>query len=115
MALSLAVGVGVTVFPFAFQDMRASSYTANFWRCTNCNDTIRGLRNGVSIFLSTGYCIGTVLAILLNFILPEDPPVIGDDEEEEGEEDLKLAIEEGAVEKEETAVKKVDAEEEVEA
>lgn len=72
-AMSLAVGVGVTVWPFAFQDMRASSYTAAFWTCSNCSETMKGFRNGVSIFLSTGYCIGSVIAIFLNIILPEDP------------------------------------------
>ena len=53
-ALSLAVGVGVTVWPFAFQDMRASSYTAAFWTCADCSNSMKALRNGVSIFLSTG-------------------------------------------------------------
>ena len=72
LAMSLAVGVGVTVWPFAFQDMRDSFYTAAFWRCADCSETLKGLRNGVSIFLSTGYCIGAVFAILLNLLMPED-------------------------------------------
>ncbi|KAL7537759.1 hypothetical protein ACHAWF_005889 [Thalassiosira exigua] len=72
-ALSLCVGVGVTVWPWAFQDMRGSSYTAAFWECADCSDAVKGVRNGVSIFLSTGYCIGSIIAILLNAILPEDP------------------------------------------
>jgi NCS2 family nucleobase:cation symporter-2 len=75
MAMSLAIGVGVTIWPFAFADMRASTYTANFWRCDDCSPTMQGVRNGVSIFLSTGYCVGTVIAILLNTILPEDAGV----------------------------------------
>ena len=75
LALSLAIGVGVTVWPYAFQDRRGSPYTANFWQCANCSDTLKGLRNGVSIFLSTGYCVGTVVAMLLNAILPEDAEV----------------------------------------
>lgn len=75
MAVSLAIGVGVTVWPFAFQDMRGSSNTANFWRCENCTDKKLGLRNGLSIFLSTGYCVGTVTAMLLNALLPADPGV----------------------------------------
>lgn len=33
---------------------------------------MKGIRNGVSIFASTGYCVGTVVAMLLNAILPED-------------------------------------------
>jgi uracil-xanthine permease len=84
MALSLAIGVGVTVWPFAFQDMRGSSYTANFWKCDDCSDTMKGVRNGASIFLSTGYCVGTVVAMFLNFILPEDSGVHmpGDDDAE---------------------------------
>jgi NCS2 family nucleobase:cation symporter-2 len=76
MALSLAVGSGVTVFPYAFIDLRASQYTANFWRCADCSDALKGLRNGIAIFLSTGYCVGTVIAIMLNMILPEDAQVI---------------------------------------
>lgn len=75
MALSLAIGVGVTVWPFAFQDQRASPYTANFWRCDDCSEVKKGVRNGISIFLSTGYCVGTVVAMLLNAIIPEDAVV----------------------------------------
>ena len=75
-AMSLAIGVGVTIWPFAFQDMRASSYSAAFWKCADCNETLKGIRNGVSIFLSTGYCVGSVIAIVLNAILPHDPPKI---------------------------------------
>lgn len=74
-AMSLAVGVGVTIHPFAFQDMRASSYTAAFWTCADCGSTLKGLRNGISIFLSTGYCIGSFIAILLSAIMPEDQEV----------------------------------------
>ena len=38
----------------------------------------------MSIFLSTGYCIGSVIAIILNLILPEDPDdvvPVGDNDE----------------------------------
>jgi xanthine/uracil permease len=75
MAMSLAIGVGVTVWPFAFQDRRGSPYTAHFWPCDDCSETVQGIRNGVSIFLSTGYCVGTVIAMLLNALLPEDAEV----------------------------------------
>lgn len=74
-ALSMAVGVGVTVWPFAFLDMRASPYTAAFWPCADCTAAMQGVRDGVSIFLSTGYCVGTVIAMLLNSVLPEDAGV----------------------------------------
>jgi uracil-xanthine permease len=80
-ALSLACGVGVTVWPYAFQDLRGSSYTAAFWTCAKCSNSMKGVRNGVSIFLSTGYCIGTVVAMILNSILPEDTPVSSINEE----------------------------------
>ena len=82
MALSLAVGVGVTVWPFAFMDMRGSSYTAAFWTCADCSDNVKGVRNAVSIFLSTGYCVGTVVAMLLNFILPADAEITYDIKDE---------------------------------
>jgi hypothetical protein len=75
LAVSLGFGVGVSIWPFGFQDMRASSYTANFWQCGDCSPLVKGIRNGVSIFLSTGYCSGTVLAVLLNMILPADSGV----------------------------------------
>lgn len=72
MAFSMALGVGVTIWPYAFLDRRASPYTAPFWSCADCSDAMKGLRNGVSVFLSTGYCIGAVSAIILNGILPCD-------------------------------------------
>jgi len=81
-AMSLCVGVGVTVWPYAFQDQRGSPYTAAFWKCSDCSSAMKGLRNGVSIFLSTGYCVGTIIAIILNLILPEEKSV---DESEDQE------------------------------
>eukprot|EP00970_Alexandrium_tamarense_P006482 scaffold1104_cov278-Alexandrium_tamarense.AAC.5 len=75
LAMSLAVGVGVTVWPYAFLDMRNSPYTAAFWTCSDCSETMKGVRNGVSIFLSTGYCVGTAIAVLLNMILPVDADI----------------------------------------
>mmetsp|Transcript_310 Transcript_310/g.699 ORF Transcript_310/g.699 Transcript_310/m.699 type:complete len:200 (-) Transcript_310:155-754(-) len=72
MAFSLALGIGVTVWPYAFADRRGSPYTAAFWPCSECSDAMKGLRNGISIFLSTGYCIGSVTAMFLNAILPCD-------------------------------------------
>lgn len=88
-ALSLAIGVGVTVWPYAFLDMRASGYTAAFWKCADCNDGLKGLRNAVSIFLSTGYCVGTVVALLLNAVLPEDAEVEMTEKKVDGPESFK--------------------------
>ncbi len=75
-AFSLAIGLGVTIFPWAFMDPRGSPYTANFWRCENCSETMKGIRNAVSIILTTGYCVGAICAILLDLILPADAKVI---------------------------------------
>eukprot|EP00980_Cylindrotheca_fusiformis_P030036 scaffold24233_cov117-Cylindrotheca_fusiformis.AAC.3 len=76
LAFSLAIGIGVTVWPYAFLDRRNAAYTAAFWKCEDCSETLKGVRNGVSIFLSTGYCVGTVVAMILNGILPDDPEIV---------------------------------------
>ncbi|CAJ1951324.1 unnamed protein product [Cylindrotheca closterium] len=94
LAFSLALGVGVTVWPYAFMDRRASPYTAAFWPCADCNNTMKGLRNGVSIFLSTGYCVGTVVAMILNGILPADAEIIYFDEKHKNTADEKKASDE---------------------
>eukprot|EP00536_Pseudo-nitzschia_multiseries_P013586 jgi/Psemu1/320487/estExt_fgenesh1_pm.C_5920001 len=100
MAFSLALGVGVTVWPYAFLDRRGSPYTAAFWPCADCSDAMKGLRNGVSIFLSTGYCVGSAAAMLLNAILPADA---GIDRGEEAEEVAKEEAKEEAPESKEGA------------
>ena len=75
LAFSMAIGVGVTVWPYAFKDRRGSPYTAHFWQCADCSEAVKGIRNGISIFLSTGYCCGTMTAVFLNAILPADLPL----------------------------------------
>eukprot|EP00814_Leptocylindrus_danicus_P001091 CAMPEP_0116010320 /NCGR_PEP_ID=MMETSP0321-20121206/3936_1 /TAXON_ID=163516 /ORGANISM="Leptocylindrus danicus var. danicus, Strain B650" /LENGTH=560 /DNA_ID=CAMNT_0003479407 /DNA_START=64 /DNA_END=1746 /DNA_ORIENTATION=+ len=85
VAMSMAVGIGVTIWPYAFADKRNQPYTAAFWPCDDCSDGEKGIRNGISIFLSTGYCIGTVIAILLNLILPADVIVLKASEKAEKE------------------------------
>mmetsp|Transcript_11358 Transcript_11358/g.13431 ORF Transcript_11358/g.13431 Transcript_11358/m.13431 type:complete len:602 (-) Transcript_11358:412-2217(-) len=79
LALSMGVGIGVAIVPYIVTDFRASTYWAPFWPCEGpfrmgdtCSDSEKGIRNGILIFLSTPYCIGTVLAMLLNLILPPD-------------------------------------------
>jgi len=73
---------------------------------------MKGLRNGVSIFLSTGYCIGTVIAMLLNAVLPEDAGVemLGDKIDEAGVDETnktgKLVDGEEEADEEEVDVKK---------
>lgn len=104
LAFSMALGVGVTVWPYAFADRRGAPYTAPFWKCAECSDALKGLRNGVSIFLSTGYCVGTVAAMVLNAILPCDAEVATTEEVEEPKE-----VEEADVEKPAEAVAPADS------
>jgi len=82
LALSLGIGIGVSVVPHVASDFRGSGLTANIWPCTDCDKTERSFRNGILIFLSTGYCSGTVIALLLNIILPSDPIIITADSSE---------------------------------
>ena len=103
VALSMAFGVGVTVWPYVFQDRRMMSYTAAFWTCADCDHFEKNIRNGVSIFLSTGYCIGTTTAMLLNLVIPEDVPVISKSAEEVSVEKPEKAKPETPVEAEEAA------------
>lgn len=87
LGISLGVGVGVAMTPQIFNDMRDSPYSARFWPCfedpktetgASCDDTEKGLRNGILLFLGTPYCIGSILALLMNLILPCDMEVVGD-------------------------------------
>lgn len=65
LALSLGVGLGVTIVP--------KWATNNLWPETeDMSSTLKGFRDGVEIVLSTGYCIGGLLAALLNGILPAE-------------------------------------------
>lgn len=83
LAISMGIGLGVAMVPNVVADYRDSPGWATFWPCTgpfrdgaDCSDTEQGIRDGVLIFLSTPYCIGTVLALILNLILPEDMEVL---------------------------------------
>ena len=91
LAISMGVGLGVAMVPNIFADFRASEGTAPFWPCSGafrdgdaCTAGEKGVRDGFIIFLSTPYCVGTVLALLLNLILPEDMEVLRAEKEEPG-------------------------------
>jgi uracil-xanthine permease len=84
LAISMGIGLGVTAVPWIFGDQRASPGTAPFWSCTgpfreggDCSKGERSIRDGIIILLTTPYSIGTLLAMLLNAILPEDMEVVG--------------------------------------
>lgn len=83
LAISMGIGLGVAMVPNVFSDYRASPGWSPFWPCTgpfrdgdDCSTSEQGVRDGILIFLSTPYCIGTVLALILNIILPEDMEVL---------------------------------------
>lgn len=83
LAISMGIGLGVAMVPNVFSDYRASPGWSTFWPCTgpfrdgdDCSASEQGVRDGILIFLSTPYCIGTVLALILNIILPEDMEVL---------------------------------------
>jgi NCS2 family nucleobase:cation symporter-2 len=86
LAISLGVGIGVAIVPDIFADMRASYGTSPFFPCRgpfrtedDCTDAERGVRDGIVQFLSTPYCVGTVLALLMNAILPPDMEILRKD------------------------------------
>jgi len=87
LGIALGVGVGVAMTPHIFNDMRDSPYSARFWPCFKdehtgtggtCTEIEQGLRNGIMLFLGTPYCIGSVLALLMNLILPADMEIVTD-------------------------------------
>ncbi|KAL4533953.1 hypothetical protein Ndes2437B_g03262 [Nannochloris sp. 'desiccata'] len=65
MAMSLAFGIGVTIVP------QWGASPVGLWPLDpNSSAALRGLRSTVIIILSTGYAIGTLVAIFLHLILP---------------------------------------------
>jgi len=87
LGIALGVGVGVAMTPHIFNDMRDSPYSARFWPCFEdthtktggeCDETEKGLRNAIMLFLGTPYCVGSVLALLMNLILPADMEIVTD-------------------------------------
>jgi len=66
VAASLALGLGVTIVPKFFMN-------SFFSKVNTSNDkTLSLFIDGIEILLSTPYSIGTILALVLNLILPED-------------------------------------------
>ena len=44
--------------------------------CGGCNSGVKGLRDAVITILSTGFCIGAIVAIILNLLLPSESPML---------------------------------------
>ncbi len=69
LAFSLSLGVGVSLVP---------QWAANaLWPCTGCSEGVHGLRDAVIIVLEEGFCIGALIAIFLNLVLPMETPMVG--------------------------------------
>lgn len=61
----MSVGIGVTIVP------QWANSTNGLWPLTpDMSPGLRGLRSTIIIVLSTGYAIGTLVAMLLHLLLP---------------------------------------------
>lgn len=68
MGCALALGLGVTLVP---------AWALNaLWPCADCGSGLKGLRDAIISILSTGFCIGAIVAMLLNLILPLESPMV---------------------------------------
>lgn len=68
MGFSLALGIGVTLVP--------EWASNNLWDCGGCSSGVKGLHDGIILILDTGFCIGAVVAIILNLLLPVESPMV---------------------------------------
>ena len=48
----------------------------NLWDCGGCSSGVKGLHDGIILILDTGFCIGAVVAIILNLLLPVESPMV---------------------------------------
>mmetsp|Transcript_3019 Transcript_3019/g.9250 ORF Transcript_3019/g.9250 Transcript_3019/m.9250 type:complete len:588 (+) Transcript_3019:50-1813(+) len=69
LAVALAVGLGVVIVPETFRSFIPDSES----------EVVRAFTNGVEIMLSTGYCIGAIIASLLNFVVPHENEALNAD------------------------------------
>lgn len=79
VAAALTIGIGVATVP---------QWATNALITGGKSSADKLARDSAVIVLSTPYCIGTLVAMVLHAIMPEDAPMIdgSSDEEEEGEE-----------------------------
>lgn len=68
LACAMALGIGVTLQP--------GWATNNLWPADGLSEGVKGLRDAIILILETGFCIGAVVAIILNLILPGEKPLI---------------------------------------
>ncbi|KAG0248549.1 hypothetical protein BG011_010164 [Mortierella polycephala] len=65
VSAAISLGLGVSLIPNAL---------THFLTYSGSSSVLMGLVDSVNIILSTGFCIGAIIAIILNQLLPEERP-----------------------------------------
>ncbi|KAF9215164.1 hypothetical protein BGZ59_002126 [Podila verticillata] len=102
VSAAISLGLGVSLIPNAL---------TQFLSYNGGNVVLEGLVDSVNIILSTGFCVGAIIAIVLNQLLPEERPEQEEREIAEGvrEADSKQAAKVAAEMEEAANGEKVDA------
>lgn len=102
VSAAISLGLGVSLIPNAL---------TQFLSYKGGNVVLEGLVDSVNIILSTGFCVGAIIAIVLNQLLPEERPEQEEREIAEGvrEADSKQAAKDAAEMEEAANGEKVDA------
>ncbi|KAF9366663.1 hypothetical protein BGX34_011058 [Mortierella sp. NVP85] len=74
VSAAISLGLGVSLIPNAL---------THFVSYNGTSSVLQGLADSVNIILSTGFCVGAIIAIVLNQLLPEDVPEQEDEESTE--------------------------------
>ncbi|KAG0366980.1 permease family-domain-containing protein [Gamsiella multidivaricata] len=84
VSAAISLGLGVSLIPNAL---------THFVSYTGTSTVLQGLADSANIILSTGFCVGAIIAIILNQLLPEDRPEAKEEEIAEGvrQADTKMA------------------------
>ncbi|CAO3569397.1 unnamed protein product [Mortierella alpina] len=75
VSAAISLGLGVSLIPNALTHFLSYSGTSTI---------VAGLVDSVNIILSTGFCVGAIIAIVLNQLLPEEKPEVVEEEIAEG-------------------------------
>lgn len=102
VSAAISLGLGVSLIPNAL---------TQFLSYSGGNVVLEGLVDSANIILSTGFCVGAIIAIVLNQLLPEERPEQEEHEiaEEERQADSKQAAKIAAEMEEAASGEKVDA------
>jgi len=75
VSAAISLGLGVSLIPNAL---------THFLSYSGSSTIVAGLVDSVNIILSTGFCVGAIIAIVLNQLLPEEKPEVVEEEIAEG-------------------------------